>query len=392
MESKKSRWYLRLWAAVRQVLSIRGLLQWFGLWNYLVAAVTALASLALATWAYIRGLTAPEIAFIGIASFALLIFVGAVIFSLLHPRADTDWRKDENDASHKPESLRQRTLRLVDDLSAFLREQGPMPPHPLSGKGSEERQRRVFNAYFDWQKDTYYKYMAYYRDRVVQIDRELAAHQIFTKLTIQDIDPPEMNGHIDVKKIAEALVLAAHQLLADDTDKTASALGVPQLTDRDPRVNVTILDERAASYPQTPFVLENQGKETAHSVQVQPVKFRSGIAEFNVVDSIGTGKHETVVPKVASTLEYQYLSHRNIVPLLEDEGGAVSLVTLADFNGPIVVKGIVEYTDYTRKPSFETSFEIVFWAQRDSMKANGLLLPKNQPSIEVRNVNFRRLK
>jgi hypothetical protein len=77
---------------------------------------------------------------------------------------------------------------------------------------------------------------------------------------------------------------------------------------------------------------------------------------------------------------------------LEDEGHAKTLAeALAEVNDPTVVKGAIEYTDHTRKPLFETSFEIAFWALRDSMKANNKLLFKNQPSIEVRNVKFRRL-
>ena len=97
---------------------IRGLLQWLGLWKYVVAAVTALMSLSLAKWAYIRGLTAPETAFIGIASFVLLIVAVAVVFNLLRPQAPSN-------ADEKPVSLKQRTLQLVDDLFTLLRGQGP---------------------------------------------------------------------------------------------------------------------------------------------------------------------------------------------------------------------------------------------------------------------------
>ena len=69
------------------------------------------------------------------------------------------------------------------------------------------------NAYFNWQSSTYYNYMAFFRDRVVNIDFELAAAGVMTKLTRPEIDPPShgsMENHeIDVKKIAETLLLTA---------------------------------------------------------------------------------------------------------------------------------------------------------------------------------------
>lgn len=139
----------------------------------------------------------------------------------------TAFFKKSQDEESKPEipvddPLKQRTIRVANDLFTLLREQGPKPPNPLSGKGGEEEQRRVFNDYFAWVKALYFKYVAYHKDRVVQIDNELAAHGVFTKLYPREIDPPPDTQEVDVKKIAEALLLAASQMPDAGTEKGPS--------------------------------------------------------------------------------------------------------------------------------------------------------------------------
>jgi hypothetical protein len=57
--------------------------------------------------------------------------------------------------------------------------------------------------------------MAYFRNRVVQIDFELAASGILTKLNEREIDPPRPMGgagEVNVKPIAEALLIASKQV------------------------------------------------------------------------------------------------------------------------------------------------------------------------------------
>lgn len=117
-------------------------------------------------------------------------------------------------------SLKQRVANLANELIELLRRQGPQPPSPLdlpiSERNTEAKQRAAMNAYFNWQSSTYYNYMAFFRDRVVNIDFELAAAGVMTKLTRPEIDPPShgsMENHeIDVKKIAETLLLTASHM------------------------------------------------------------------------------------------------------------------------------------------------------------------------------------
>ena len=118
----------------------------------------------------------------------------------------------------KPEpTLKERTIQLANELFALLKQLGPEPPHALSDKsGTIAGQQKTFNAYFEWQRHAYYPYMAFFRDRVLRIDYELAAMDIQTGLNRPDIDPltkEVMENHdINIKKIAEALLLTAQQM------------------------------------------------------------------------------------------------------------------------------------------------------------------------------------
>jgi hypothetical protein len=118
----------------------------------------------------------------------------------------------------KPEPpLKERTTQLANDMFAMLKQQGAKPPHALSDKaGTVAGQTATFNAYFEWQNRVYYNYMAFFRDRVVKIDYELAAAGIMTKLTRPEIDCIQAgvmeNHNIDVKHIAETLLLTASRM------------------------------------------------------------------------------------------------------------------------------------------------------------------------------------
>jgi hypothetical protein len=110
-------------------------------------------------------------------------------------------------------TLKQRTIQLANDMFALLRELGPEPPHALShGDGTVAGQEQIFNTYFDWQRRAYYNYMAHFRDRVIKTDYELAAEGIMTKLDDREISPASNDVRVDIKKIAEALLLTAQRM------------------------------------------------------------------------------------------------------------------------------------------------------------------------------------
>lgn len=141
---------------------------------------------------------------------------GQAIESLHKQMYDNIKRIDQSirDLIPKPQPpLKDRTKQLADDLFSLLKQLGPEPAHPLSNKrGTETEQKQTFDNYYQWQRDAYYQYMAYFKDRVVKTDYELAACRIFTKLDEKEIDPPRNSGEIELKKIAQTLLLVASQM------------------------------------------------------------------------------------------------------------------------------------------------------------------------------------
>jgi hypothetical protein len=107
-------------------------------------------------------------------------------------------------------TVKQRTIQVANDLFQLLRKLGPEPAHALSDKsGTVAGQENTFNAYFEWHRKAYYEYMAHHKSAVIQIDSELAALNVFTKLDAEEIDPPKNQVRVNLKKIAEGLILTA---------------------------------------------------------------------------------------------------------------------------------------------------------------------------------------
>lgn len=108
-------------------------------------------------------------------------------------------------------TLKQRTQQVAEELFRFLKEKGPEAPAP-SLKANDAEYRRMFDVYFDYVHKMYFGYMAHFREHVVRIDHELAEHGIMTGLTLREIDPPQDTREVNVRKIAESLLLAAAKM------------------------------------------------------------------------------------------------------------------------------------------------------------------------------------
>lgn len=216
------------------------------------------------------------------------------------------------------------------------------------------------------------------------LDTENPAIMLFSKLQ-------RFSRSIPGARIQEGTVDEKGNILADKFEirQVSPETVKAEVTASDPRINLSIKDERAGGYPQTPFILHNQGKEVAHRVQIQPINFRSGAVTFDVVDSIAPDADATVLPNVTTTLASQSMVQHNIGPLLHDEWNSGG----GDFDAlnPVVVGAAMTYGDFTLKPKFETAFEIAFWGLRDHMKVRHPHLHENEPSIEIKNVSFKRL-
>jgi hypothetical protein len=86
MPAFRPRKITRLWAFVRQVLSVRGLLQWTGWWDQVIGLwrtlMTAIGTCALVIWGYVATLRGPEIVVLGLCSWAISL----IIWGKLSPR------------------------------------------------------------------------------------------------------------------------------------------------------------------------------------------------------------------------------------------------------------------------------------------------------------------
>ena len=73
--------FMQAWSVLRHILSIRGLLQWLGLWKGMCAAMIPVA---LTIAGYLKHLAWPELIAIGLGSFAVIVVVWRAI-SLSRP-------------------------------------------------------------------------------------------------------------------------------------------------------------------------------------------------------------------------------------------------------------------------------------------------------------------
>jgi hypothetical protein len=94
----------QLWSAVRQILSIRSLLEWVGWWKPLVAAMTAIA---LAMWGHIEGLQQSQLIVIALGAFAAVLFI--LTSSVVLWRAMSTMR-DEETAKLKAQQVLQSLI------------------------------------------------------------------------------------------------------------------------------------------------------------------------------------------------------------------------------------------------------------------------------------------
>jgi hypothetical protein len=161
---------------------------------------------------------------------------------------------------------------------------------------------------------------------------------------------------------------------------------VHEVSANDPQIYPEISDERKGIYKRTPFLLRNQGKEVAHSIQIQDLKINAGKATFPVVDHIFPGNEEKVDPEISPL---SILNSRLVTSLLESEWNNTAELNLED---GLVVPMQIRYTDVTQNKCFEVSFNLVYNGLKDHLKqqhSDGYL--KNEKTIFTSNISIRRL-
>lgn len=154
----------RLWASIRQVLSVRSLLQWLGLWHFIPAIATAVMSGALSWWAH-KSLPAPIVVVVAIASFASLAVIGAAANlmrrdSAIHPQGYSD-------------TLHGRVIQLRDEMKKFLGDTGERPRLKREpGMTESEYQIADIREAANWQSKLEHGFALQFSDRALHLFHE----------------------------------------------------------------------------------------------------------------------------------------------------------------------------------------------------------------------------
>lgn len=194
-------------------------------------------------------------------------------------------------------------------------------------------------------------------------------------------------------RIVETAVDERGNTLPDAFQITPASLPTHEVDVSDPRINVRISDEQVKGLRQTPLILHNQGKEVAHQIQVEPIKFRSALVEFPLIESLEVDSKSKTMPKISGSLPHVHMLFHNIVPLLEDawaHNSEPQQNQLLDVNKPFSIPAKITYRNFNDTARFETNFEIRYWGLHESLRRNNLLA-QDQPSIEIVNVGFKRI-
>ena len=157
----------------------------------------------------------------------------------------------------------------------------------------------------------------------------------------------------------------------------------------DPRVYVEIEDRRlddgsAGNFPETLFVLRNEGGDVAHKVQIEPLSVVSGTAQFNRVETLPSGERKTVQPKIE---RFSIFERHDVARLLRKEWDAAGELT-DEFSRPMRIT----YEDFAGT-KFETAFTLLLHPIRDILKLRHKRnWPRNErETIEIIDVATRRL-
>jgi hypothetical protein len=149
----------------------------------------------------------------------------------------------------------------------------------------------------------------------------------------------------------------------------------------DPRVYVEVEEDYSDGfYPKTVFVLQNNGGEVAHRIQVDSLRLLKGNATFERIEAIGKDKEKRILPEIdKETGGVIAISHRNDLPyLLVREWDAAGEIT-AEFVRPMRIG----YEDF-KGTAFETTFDLVFLPMRYIHQRNAKTKGDTRPEATLR--------
>jgi hypothetical protein len=119
-----------------------------------------------------------------------------------------------------PMPLREKVLRLGQDLFAFLREAGPEPEDPANHyQSADDVWKRIREGRTPYENKVHHGYMSRFKDRVLSLYHELEAESIDPQIMEEDLDPRGMIEPKTVKKIAAHMFLTAANMDIKEASK-----------------------------------------------------------------------------------------------------------------------------------------------------------------------------
>jgi len=153
----------------------------------------------------------------------------------------------------------------------------------------------------------------------------------------------------------------------------------------DPRLYLNIGHSTDAMFRKTPFILRNDGKDVAHTAQIQPFKLKRKDVTFAPIEIIPAGEKRNTLPTVNS---HEPMTEHDIFNwLLKDWDGNGELVD--EWPVPLTV----EYSDFSKKKKFVASMTLVFYPIRFLLdeKHNWPTRNYDHPLWEFRGIEFKRV-
>lgn len=156
------------------------------------------------------------------------------------------------------------------------------------------------------------------------------------------------------------------------------------LQDSDPHVYVELTDKREGWFPRSGFVLHNRGAKVAHKIQVQSLNLKGGTINFHEVDFLAPNEEKEVIPDIPRN---QIFTRHDMISVVRGEWDATSEFGNSEFT----IHPSATYTDATRRPKFEVSFDLIYFPVRDLLNQSHSKSIDRKPVWETRNTTFRRL-
>ena len=153
----------------------------------------------------------------------------------------------------------------------------------------------------------------------------------------------------------------------------------------DPRIYVSIETPKDKLFQRTSFILNNQGKDVAHEVQIHTFKLDHRAVTFDPVEAIPPGENGETLPTIEGVDGTMY-EHNIFHWLSKDWDAHGELIE----EWPIPVE--LTYTDFSKKKLFSVKMVLVFHAIRYLLKERHKEAPSplDRPFWEMRDIEFKR--